>query len=331
MLNAIKTVAQNISINPTGSILVHFWGLEEDKQLFESFSEEMNMLYDQVHCVYLSDSFIFSAAKSNQLSIEEIYGDFDIDKAMTVVDLCRYAPTSLVTQLSGEARANFVTFIRGIFAHATSNNRSFIQLRLPSPANATEAGLSYESYELIWKTLVDIDYIALEQSCKEKIEVFKPYNHIKLQTGDRYVLEFNLSGREWHIDAGNGDFPAGEIYIAPLESSASGQFLTDLIHWEGEFFKSVLLEFKEGILINCSEKTILEDLKQAPGDAMRIAEFGIGLNPGYKLSKGITGCTLFDEKLLGTCHIAVGMNNLFGGQNDSPVHVDFVSTDFEIL
>ena len=31
-----------------------------------------------------------------------------------------------------------------------------------------------------------------------------------------------------------------------------------------------------------------------------------------------------DEKLIGTVHVAVGMNNLCGGTNDSPLHIDFV-------
>ncbi len=331
MLNALRTIAQNIKVNPNSAILVHFWGFNEDSHLFEVFSKEMKMLYKNVLCIHLSDQYVLSSAKSNQLTKELIYGDFDLEKVTTVIDLCRYAPTSLVSQLQDEAQGNFITYIRSVFAHATSEGRDFIQLRLPSQSNADEVGLSYEKYESTWLKLVNIDYRKLEKEATEKIEAFKPFTQIKIITGNHYELELKLGKRNWHIDAGNGDFPAGEIYIAPLESSANGTFIADRIFWEGEVFSSVLLEFQSGNLISCSEKTIFEDLKEAPGDALRIAEFGIGLNPGYKTTEGITGCALFDEKLHGTCHIAVGMNHLFGGENDSPVHVDFIASNFEII
>ncbi len=331
MLNALRTIAQNMKVKQNGAILVHFWGFNEDSHLFEVFSKEMKLLYKNVVCIHLSDQFVLSSAKSNQLSKELVYGDFDLDKVTTVIDLCRYAPTSLVSQLQDEARGNFISFIRGIFAHATSAGRDFIQLRLPSQLNAEEAGLPYEKYESTWLKLVNIDYRKLEQDCFDKVKDFKGIDQVKILTGNCYELELKLGERNWHIDAGNGDFPAGEIYIAPLENSANGTFIADRIFWEGEVFSSVLLEFQSGCLINCSEKTIFEDLRQEPGDAMKIAEFGIGLNPGYKTTEGITGCALFDEKLYGTCHIAVGMNHLFGGVNDSPVHVDFIASNFEIV
>lgn len=331
MLNTLRAIAQNIKVNPNGSILVHFWGFSEDLPLFEAFSSEMKSLYGNVLCVNLSDAFVLSSAKSNLLSKEDVYGDFDLQKAMTVIDLCRYAPTSLVTQLADDSRGNFVTFVRGIFAHATSNGRTFIQLRLPSLENAIEAGLTYEDYTETWKSLINIDYQKLEAQCEEKLVEYRLFKRVKLITDHRYELTMDFGERTWHVDAGNGDFPAGEIYIAPLESSVNGEFLADKVRWEGEVFNAVLFEFQSGTLVNCSVKAILDDLKQAPGDALRIAEFGIGLNAGRNRLEGLTGCTLFDEKMLGTCHIAVGMNHLFGGVNDSPVHEDFVSTDFKIV
>ena len=49
---------------------------------------------------------------------------------------------------------------------------------------------------------------------------------------------------------------------------------------------------------------------------------GIGINPKAK----IIGNVLEDEKVLGTCHIAIGNNVFYGGSNDVPIHLDGVIT-----
>ena len=52
--------------------------------------------------------------------------------------------------------------------------------------------------------------------------------------------------------------------------------------------------------------------------AYMLAEFAIGTNPKAM----VTGNVLEDEKVLGTCHIAIGNNVSFGESNDVPVHLD---------
>ncbi|MGL5634500.1 MAG: hypothetical protein ACRDDL_05515 [Sarcina sp.] len=52
-----------------------------------------------------------------------------------------------------------------------------------------------------------------------------------------------------------------------------------------------------------------------------IAEFGIGLNENVK---EIIGYSVLDEKCKGTVHIAIGSNKMFGGNNESSLHFDFV-------
>jgi leucyl aminopeptidase (aminopeptidase T) len=65
----------------------------------------------------------------------------------------------------------------------------------------------------------------------------------------------------------------------------------------------------------------LEFIEQFPGDKDIIAEFGIGLNENIK---ELIGCTIIDEKCAGTAHIAIGMNDMFGGKNSSQLHLDFI-------
>jgi aminopeptidase len=67
---------------------------------------------------------------------------------------------------------------------------------------------------------------------------------------------------------------------------------------------------------------LLEELLAASsGDKDRIADLGIGLNSGVN---ELTGDILLDEKLNGSVHIAIGMNDQFGGQNHANLHPDLV-------
>jgi leucyl aminopeptidase (aminopeptidase T) len=73
----------------------------------------------------------------------------------------------------------------------------------------------------------------------------------------------------------------------------------------------------------------LEATLRSIGDprAHNLAEFGIGCNPAAR----VTGVTLEDEKALGTCHLALGRNDLFGGTVDVGIHLDGVLRAPEIL
>lgn len=54
-----------------------------------------------------------------------------------------------------------------------------------------------------------------------------------------------------------------------------------------------------------------------------VAELGIGMNPNVKMLEEDSS---LDEDALGTFHIALGMNIMFGGKNACRFHMDFVTT-----
>ncbi len=61
-------------------------------------------------------------------------------------------------------------------------------------------------------------------------------------------------------------------------------------------------------------------MEKAEGDKDRIGEFGIGTNYGIKP----VGWTIYDEKAMGTAHVAIGNNIHLGGANKASIHIDFV-------
>lgn len=124
------------------------------------------------------------------------------------------------------------------------------------------------------------------------------------------------------------NLPAGETSVAPVERSGNGIIVADRcgdiiknptkIIIENGFVKSIE-ENKDGIKL----KKLLEEVNKIDNskNAYNFAEFGIGTNPYAKIS----GCTLEDEKVLGTCHIAFGDNTSYdGGTIDSTIHLDII-------
>lgn len=74
---------------------------------------------------------------------------------------------------------------------------------MPTPANARMAGITFEEYEKQVIKALDIDYGRLQEECEKKVDEYKNPRRI-IKTGKDCVLEMDLTGREWYIDAGDG-------------------------------------------------------------------------------------------------------------------------------
>lgn len=135
-----------------------------------------------------------------------------------------------------------------------------------------------------------------------------------------------------------GNVPAGEIFIAPLESSADGEYLVNGAVGNEKLTggREALLTFERGQLVRHryvgTQLEVAELVKarqiaesRSHGVCWRvIAELGIGLN---RLIPAITGIPLVDEKKYGTVHIAVGHNMGYGGRNDCrSIHCDITTS-----
>jgi leucyl aminopeptidase (aminopeptidase T) len=160
------------------------------------------------------------------------------------------------------------------------------------------------------------------------IKRLKGKHTIRVMTKRGTNLTFSIKGREWISDDGDftkkgakGNLPAGEVFIAPIESTANGVFIIDgSIGSLGKVDSPVVVLVEKGyaVVLN-GKKSAVKFSSQLKKKAYRnIAEFGIGTNTKAHLS----GELLEDEKVFGTCHIALGNNKHFGGKVDVPFHVD---------
>ena len=119
--------------------------------------------------------------------------------------------------------------------------------------------------------------------------------------------------------------PDGEIYTAPILESVNGfiNFNTPSIK-DGYKFEDIFLKFENGEIVeqNANNCERLNRIVSIDSGAKHIGEFAIGINPYIQK---ITGLTIFDEKVLGTVHFAIGQcyEDTSNG-NNSALHWDFV-------
>jgi leucyl aminopeptidase (aminopeptidase T) len=190
------------------------------------------------------------------------------------------------------------------------------------------------------------DYELMARRCESLTPPLLNGRLVTLTTYDSedrpYVLTFALGGVD-RIPVHStgllrenawGNVPSGEIFTAPLENSANGDFLVNGA--VGQFVvgaEDVVITFKAGQMVSHRFVGLtaplpylreLEEVSRRRGDGNWnvIAEFGIGVNDGIE---AVTGIPLIDEKIFGTVHIGLGNNVGWQGNNKAQLHLDMIT------
>ncbi len=169
---------------------------------------------------------------------------------------------------------------------------------------------------------VDIDYDEIRKRCEKVSDVLSKSSKVRILT--RSGTDFRLEVARSKVIEDNGSYtrpkdygnlPAGEVFLAPKDSA--GVFVIDRL--KDLCGPKTKVSVRNNTVQEVFDKS-LRELMWKYKNARNIAEFGIGVNPKAILS----GNTLEDEKVLGTCHIAFGSNFDFGGRVKSEVHWDAI-------
>ena len=139
-------------------------------------------------------------------------------------------------------------------------------------------------------------------------------------------LTLSVEGRKFLNSAGRRNMPCGEVFTGPVEDSARGTVYFGVpAAIAGREISGALLRFEEGKVVEASAEKgeeFLMSLLDADAGSRYLGELGIGTN--YNIPRASAN-VLFDEKLGGTVHLAIGRSYAeTGGQNDSSVHTDLV-------
>lgn len=202
----------------------------------------------------------------------------------------------------------------------------WVACQYPTAALAQEAGLSSHDFaELLYGSVL-LDWVAEGDRMRGIAAHFDAANEVRV-LGEGTDLRLSIEGRSMRVDALGSNLPGGEFFGCPLEESAEGEiaFGDFPTVYRGHEITGIRLRFAGGRVVDAAadanEAYLIETLDTDDG-ARRIGELGIGCNPGItRFMKN----TLFDEKMAGTVHLALGNSYTdLGGVNQSAIHWDLV-------
>lgn len=215
-----------------------------------------------------------------------------------------------------------------------SANRSLRWTMANSPCNALaqEADMSLADYEdFVYKaTFADKpDPVKAWQKVHDDQQKLVDYLagkkefHIKGTNAD---ITMSIEGRKFINSDGDQNMPSGEVFTSPVENSANGwvSFTYPVIHL-GREVEGVHLEYKNGKVVKATARKneeYLNKMLDTDKNSRILGELGLGTNYGItRFSKDI----LFDEKIGGSFHLAVGSGfEECGGKNKSSLHWDMI-------
>jgi aminopeptidase len=195
----------------------------------------------------------------------------------------------------------------------------------PVQAFAQEAEMSLTEYEnFVYQACLQ-DWKKLGKQIDKIKNKFEKGKSVRL-IGEGVDLNFSISGKNCVADKGEENMPGGEVFMAPVRESLNGWIKFDYPAIEaGKEVTDIELKFKNGKVIEArasKNEDFLKEMLNIDENASYVGEFGVGSNP--KINR-FTKNLLFDEKIGGTIHLALGMAyKENGGGNDSAIHWDIV-------
>jgi aminopeptidase len=278
----------------------------------------------------------FKNASEKQLKYMSPLEKFEIQKINARLSIVSPENTRNMTNVDPKKQAICSTAhqeIHEIFLkRAAKKELKWCVTQYPTNASAQDADMSLSEYEdfifkaahvekknpiLSWKKM-----FKEQEKIKKLLEVKKKLHIIAKDTD----LKINVDGRKWINCHGKENFPDGEVFTGPIENSAEGHIRYSFPGaYGGRLTENIELWFKKGKVIKSkasSGEKFLKSMLKMDNGSNRIGEFAFGTNYGIKK---YTKNTLFDEKIGGTIHIAVGSGYPeTGSKNKSSLHWDMM-------
>jgi len=229
-----------------------------------------------------------------------------------------------LNDIAAERITAFRRALGKISALRTEKTR-WVLVRVPNTSFAQQAGFSTDEMMEFFFNATLLDWQEESNRYDAIREKMQTTEQIRI-VGNGTDLSLNTKGRTYQIDDGHINMPGGEIYTAPTDDSAEGSISFEFpAVFAGQFIEGIRLQFSKGEVVEATadkNQKLLLDLIGMDAGAKRIGEFGVGTN--YSISRYCYDL-LFDEKIGGTVHIALGRAYPeCGGINKSAFHWDLI-------
>jgi aminopeptidase len=283
---------------------------------------------------------VYSSEEVQRAYLRAHDGEFDEDP---IHELSLYQNADSVLSLGGRRNTAASADVPGKRAQEYSRAREGIrEARLatdwvstvhPTRALAQQAGMSVEAYtDFVYDaTLRDWESLAAEMGQLkeilddgEEVRIVKEGTDLTLFVDGRSAVNSAAS-----VAYDSHNLPSGEVFTAPYDTAGVVTFDVPMTI-RGRDACDVKLTFKDGVVVDweaAQGEAVIDEIIQTDGGSRQLGELGIGMNRGIDRP---TGRVLFDEKMAGTVHLALGRAYdacLPEGESgtDSAVHVDLIT------
>jgi aminopeptidase len=283
------------------------------------------------------DVIAVGEASDEQLTFVSEIDRFEIEHVAAIVTIWADRNTRALSQADPQRVSKKIASRRKLtnrlWERIDEGNAKWVGTRFPTDAHAQDAEMSLAEYEdFVYAACHvhgDEDPVAHWQGVSGKLNdrarELNTFTELRI-VGPDTDLRVNVAGRRWLAADGKLNMPDGEIFTSPVETATEGE-----IHFsfpaifQGRGVEDVRLRFESGRVVRAEAgngNDFLQSLLDMDDGARVLGEVAFGLN--YEIDR-FTRDILFDEKIGGTMHFALGSSfRKLGGRNESGLHWDMI-------
>jgi len=213
----------------------------------------------------------------------------------------------------------------GVISALRTAKTRWVIVRVPTETLAQQAHVSTDEAMSVFFNACLQDWTKESHRLKRMARSLTGAHSVRVLSADT-DLTFSVEGRTFVGEDGRINMPGGELYTSPVEESVEGHITFESPGvFAGLLMERIRLQFHHGRVLSASAETnanFLQSILEIDDGARSVGEFGIGTNRGLTF---FSNDILYDEKIFGTVHIALGRSyKECGGLNESALHWDII-------
>jgi aminopeptidase len=284
-----------------------------------------------------TDVIAVGEASDEQLTFVSEIDRFEIDHVDAIVTIWADRNTRALSQADPQRVSKKIAARRQLtnrfWERIDEGNAKWVGTRFPTDAHAQDAEMSLAEYEDFVYGACHVrgeedpvaHWRAVSVELNERARELNTFTEFRV-VGPDTDLRINVAGREWLAADGKLNMPDGEIFTSPVESATEGEIRFSFpAIFQGRGVEDVRLRFEGGRVVRAEAgngNEFLQSLLDMDEGARILGEVAFGLN--YEIDR-FTRDILFDEKIGGTMHFALGSSfKKLGGRNESGLHWDMI-------
>lgn len=276
---------------------------------------------------YASDEQLDYVDPISRLEYEKVDKYISIGAPLNVKNMARADKTKMARRSKATRELSEL-----LLSRSANGEASWVVADVPTHALAQEAKMSFDEYSefLFNACFLNLDdpvskLLEMDKEQKRWAEYLDKRSTIRI-VGEKTDITFSTKGRKWVSCSGLNNYPDGEVFTSPVEDSANGEIYFDFpAIYRGNEANKIHLKFEKGKVIEAhAEKgeEFLNSMINMDDGSKFVGEIAIGTN---EMIQDITGNILFDEKIGGSIHMALGASYPeTGGKNTSGLHWDII-------